>query len=305
MAGLDVQNAHAGWLEVTATGAHPEALEDALLEAGAVAVTLTDAADVPILEPELGTHPTWPSTCVTGLFAADADEAAVLACVRACIPETDIGPWTASRLEDREWVRAWMDHYHPMQFGKRLWICPTGYETEMPADAVTVHLDPGLAFGTGTHPTTSLCLQWLDGMDCSGRDVLDMGCGSGVLAVAAARLGAAHVDGVDIDPQAVRATCENARRNQVDVQAYLPDAQPDGDYDIVLSNILAAPLMVMAPALVARLRPGGHLVLAGLLETQAEDVIAAYAPLINLRIGAVQDGWARLQGQLDQTPPSR
>lgn len=294
-----MQTAQAGWLEVTATGADPEALEDALLEAGALAVTLTDAADVPILEPELGTHPTWPSTCVTGLFAADADEAAVLAAVQATIPETEMGPWTASRLEDREWVRAWMDHYHPMQFGDRLWICPTGHEAEMPSNAVTIHLDPGLAFGTGTHPTTSLCLQWLDGMDCQGRDVLDMGCGSGVLAVAAARLGAAHVDGVDIDPQAVRATQENAQRNGVNLRACLPDAQPDGDYDIVLANILAAPLMVMAPALIGRLRAGGHIVLAGLLETQADEVIAAYAPLIRLRIGAVQDGWARLQGQLD------
>ena len=136
-------------------------------------------------------------------------------------------------------------------------------------------------------------------MDCQGRDVLDMGCGSGVLAVAAARLGAAHVDGVDIDPQAVRATQENAQRNGVNLRACLPDAQPDGDYDIVLANILAAPLMVMAPALIGRLRAGGHIVLAGLLETQADEVIAAYAPLIRLRIGAVQDGWARLQGQLD------
>ena len=135
MAGLGTSR---GWLEITATGADAEALEDALLDAGALAVTLTDAADVPILEPELGTHPTWPSTCVTGLFGADADESQVLESVRTLIPETEIGPWSASRLEDRQWVRAWLDHYHPMTFGERLWICPTGREADIPADAVGV-----------------------------------------------------------------------------------------------------------------------------------------------------------------------
>ncbi|MCK5857775.1 50S ribosomal protein L11 methyltransferase [Abyssibacter sp.] len=298
MAGLGTSR---GWLEITATGADAEALEDALLDAGALAVTLTDAADVPILEPELGTHPTWPSTCVTGLFGADADESQVLESVRTLIPETEIGPWSASRLEDRQWVRAWLDHYHPMTFGERLWICPTGREADIPADAVAVHLDPGLAFGTGTHSTTALCLRWLDGMACEGTSVLDMGCGSGVLAVAAARLGASRIDGVDIDPQAVQATRDNAQRNAVTVQAWLPkDAPTDSRYDIVIANILAAPLITMAPALAARLRPGGHLVLAGLLESQAEDVIAAYAPYLPLRIGAVHDGWARLQGHIDK-----
>lgn len=306
MAGLDPSGQRAGWLEVTATGADPEALEDALLEAGALAVTLTDAADVPILEPELGTHPTWPSTCVTGLFGADADEHAVLRSVRAQIPETDVGPWTASRLEDRQWVRAWLDHYHPMRFGQRLWICPTGREADIPAGAIAVHLDPGLAFGTGTHPTTDLCLRWLDATDCSGLVVLDMGCGSGVLGVAAARLGAARVDGVDIDPQAVTATRDNATRNGVEVHACLPaDASSDARYDIVLANILAAPLITLAPALVAKLKPGGHLVLAGLLESQVDSVVDAYAPYMQMRIGAVHDGWARLQGQIDISSPRR
>lgn len=295
----------AGWLQVAATGAKPDALEDALLAAGALAVTLTDAADVPILEPELGTHPTWPTTTVTGLFAADADESAVMATVRSEVPATELGGWAATRLEDRDWVRAWMDTFRPMRFGQRLWICPSGMDAELPSDAVVIHLDPGLAFGTGTHPTTDLCLQWLDaaGDQVTGCSVLDMGCGSGVLAVAAGRLGASLIDAVDIDPQAVTASADNARRNHVDLQAMLPDApRRRATYDIVFANILAGPLIDMAGDLATQLHPGGHLVLAGLLDTQVDAVTAAYAAHgIDLRIGAMQQPWVRLQGQATPT----
>lgn len=296
-----------GWLQVTATGADPQALEDALEQAGALAVTLTDAADVPILEPELGTHPTWPATTVTGLFAADADETAVLATVQATIPATDLGGWVATRLEDRDWVRAWMDAFRPMRFGQRLWICPSGMDAAVSEDAVIVHLDPGLAFGTGTHPTTDLCLQWLDqaslASDIRGASVLDMGCGSGVLAVAAGCLGAGLIDAVDIDPQAVTATRDNAARNGVDLQAMTVDApRRQAAYDIVFANILAGPLIDMAGSLTAAVAPGGHLILAGLLDSQVDDVCAAYASHgVDLRVGAAQTPWTRLQAHLPRT----
>lgn len=287
-----------GWLELTACHPDVELLEEALFAAGAVSVTLTDAADSPILEPALGTHPTWPDTHVTGLFAGHANEQHVRSAVLAAVPDAVL---TARRVEDRDWVRAWMDDYTPMRFGRRLWVCPAGMAVPQSAqgeDAVVITLDPGLAFGTGTHPTTAMCLAWLDAAPLAGARVLDYGCGSGILAIAAARLGAAQVVATDIDPQALTATRDNAGRNGVTVDTCLPDALPTGrSFDIVLANILAGPLAELAPRLTAHLVPGGHLTLAGLLDTQAAELTARYAPAVPLQVGARNGQWMRLDGQ--------
>ena len=188
-----------------------------------------------------------------------------------------------------------MDDYQPMQFGKRLWVCPAGMEAAQSApDAVVLRLDPGLAFGTGTHPTTAMCLEWLDGQSLHGKRVLDYGCGSGILAIAAALLGAGQVAATDIDPQALTATADNAARNGVTVSTHAVESVPDERYDIVLANILAGPLCALAPALLERLAPGGQLVLAGLLNAQVDAVIAAYAPQVQLLRGAQRNEWVRL-----------
>lgn len=285
----------AAWLQITAHSAEPEALDEALFTAGAVSVTLTDAADTPILEPALGTHPTWPETLVIGLFPATTDAAAALAIVQQLAPGAVL---QASQLEDRDWVRAWMDDYQPMCFGQRLWVCPAGMQVEgATPDAVVLQLDPGVAFGTGTHPTTAMCLQWLDGQNLRGKRVLDYGCGSGILAIAAALLGAEHVAATDIDPQALAATADNAQRNGVVVACHEVNDLPAARYDVVLANILAGPLCALAPRLLQQLDDGGHLVLAGLLDAQVDAVVAAYAASLHLRPGGQQGDWVRLDGQ--------
>lgn len=283
------------WLQITALGADPDILDEALFAAGALSVTLTDAADTPILEPALGTHPTWPDTVVVGLFEATANADQAMALVRQLAPDAHL---QAAPLEDRDWVRAWMDDFQPMRFGTRLWVCPAGMHTGMAGnDAVRLRLDPGLAFGTGTHPTTAMCLQWLDAQDLRGKRVLDYGCGSGILAIAAALLGAEHVAATDIDPQALTATADNAARNGVEVATSTLDALPDQRYDIVLANILAGPLCTLAPNLLQQLGDGGELVLAGLLADQVGAVQAAYADQLPLQTGAQDGDWVRLQGR--------
>lgn len=281
------------WLQITARGADPDILDEALFAAGALSVTLTDAADTPILEPALGTHPTWPDTVVVGLFEATVNANQAMALVRQLAPESDLH---AAPLEDRDWVRAWMDDFQPMRFGARLWVCPAGMNTAGD-DAVRLRLDPGLAFGTGTHPTTAMCLQWLDAQDLRGKRVLDYGCGSGILAIAAALLGAEHLAATDIDPQALTATADNAARNGVAVASFTVDALPEQRHDIVLANILAGPLCALAPKLLALLDEGGALVLAGLLADQVGEVQAAYADHVRLQIGAQNGDWVRLQGR--------
>lgn len=287
--------AGAHWLQITARGADPDAIDEALFAAGAVAVTLTDAADTPILEPALGTHPTWPDTVVVGLFTATTDADAAMRVVRALAPDASL---QAAQLEDRDWVRAWMDDFRPMQFGERLWVCPADMTADdASSDAVMLRLDPGLAFGTGTHPTTAMCLQWLDGQSLRGKRVLDYGCGSGILAIAAALLGAEHVAATDIDPQALTATADNAARNGVAVHCHSLAGLPAATYDIVLANILAGPLCALAPQLLAQLAADGQLVLAGLLADQTTEVRTAYAAQIDLTAGAQDGDWVRLDGQ--------
>jgi ribosomal protein L11 methyltransferase len=288
------------WIQLTleAGDQDPEQLSDFLLAAGAQSVTFLDAADQPIFEPDPGDTPLWTETRVVALF----DDAQRLEPVRLALADR-FGAAAAARieletLEDRDWERAWMDHFQPMRFGQHLWVVPTGMAPPEDASAVVLDLDPGLAFGTGTHPTTALCLQWLDGHPPRGRTVLDFGCGSGILAIAALKLGAAHALGTDIDDQALWASRENAVRNGVAerLALYRPEALPDTPVDLLLANILANPLIQLAPRLAALVRPGGQLLLSGILAEQADAVMAAYAPWIRFDPVMEQEGWVCLAG---------
>ncbi len=276
----------------------PEQLEEALLAVGALAVTLTDEGDDPLLEPPPGTTPLWPHTRVTGLFAADRDLAEVEHQLRQQLDAAPLLLLEHHVLEERDWVRAWLDDFKPMRFGDRLWVCPS---TLTPPDpqAVNLRLDPGLAFGTGTHPTTALCLTWLDSAPVAQQRVLDYGCGSGILAIAAALLGAQQVQVVDIDPQALLACAQNAEHNQVAgrLSAVDADTLDQDSVDILLANILAAPLIALAPRFTGWLAPGGWLVLSGILPSQAAAVQSAYTPTVRFAPVQEQDGWVVLVGR--------
>lgn len=289
------------WLQIDCVTRAPEALEEAFWAAGALAVTLQDAADQPILEPAPGTTPLWPELRLTGLFTQDSEPRLIRQRIAVALGGTP--PLLRTQLlEDRVWVREWLKHFRPTCFGRRLWIVPA--EAALSAaqsthEAIVLRLDPGLAFGTGAHPTTALCLEWLDGAELTAQRVLDYGCGSGVLAIAALLLGAAAADALDLDPQALQATAANARANQVREKLKLVDAGElqEQHYDLVLANILSGPLLQLAPALCRCLRVGGQLVLSGLLESQAAEVRAAYEPQIHWEPAATQAGWVRLSGR--------
>lgn len=289
------------WLQLTYDSSRDQApdLEDALLELGAASVTLQDNADEPVLEPGVGERPLWSETRVVALFPADTDLDPVRLGMMARFPA--LGAGEASELADQVWERAWIDAFHPMQFGRRLWICPSWTEIDADADTVVLKLDPGLAFGTGTHATTALCLQWLDEQPLAGCTVIDYGCGSGILAIAALLLGAERAVGVDIDPQALVASRDNARRNGIADERfalYTPETAPrDMTADVLVANILAGPLQTMAPRLINHTRPGGRLALSGLVEAQCEPVMSAYRPACEFDPPALQDGWARLSGR--------
>ena len=285
------------WIELAVASRYPEFAEEVLLGCGALSVTMLDAADVPVLEPLPGEPPLWPATITKGLFTAGTDLDAGRAALAEQLPDGETAGTEILNVEDRDWVRAWLDHAEAMQFGERLWICPTGCEVTA-ADAVIVHLDPGLAFGTGTHPSTSMCLDWLSLNEVSAKTVLDYGCGSGVLAIAALKLGAARALAIDIDPQAITATLDNAATNQVAERITCAgiDHAPSEQYDIVLANILARPLIELAATLAAATKAGGRVVLAGLLERQAADVRAAYAPWFDFEADGQRDGWNRISG---------
>jgi ribosomal protein L11 methyltransferase len=291
-----------GWLQLrlASTRADAGALEQALLDAGALSVTLQDAGDEPVLEPGVGETPLWRDLVVTGLFRADTPMDPVLETLRP-LPGGESAQ--VEILEDKDWTREWMQHYRPMRFGAGLWICPSWLQPPEP-DAVNLLLDPGLAFGTGTHPTTALCLEALSGMPLAGSRVVDYGCGSGILAIAAARLGAATVLAVDNDPQALSATRDNASRNAV-APHQLSVAAP-GDYDhgawagsadLVVANILAGPLAALSRELCALLSPGGTLLMAGLLETQMQELVDHYAPTLTLAERSRRDEWVCLAGK--------
>ena len=288
------------WLQVRLAISPEQAqtYEDALLEVGAVSVTFMDAEDQPIFEPDLGTTPLWSHTHLLALFEADTDADAVFAHLHlltgAALPEHQ-----AEVIADQDWERSWMDNFQPMRFGQRLWIVPSWHAAPEP-DAVNLLLDPGLAFGTGTHPTTALCLEWLDGQDLQGCNLLDFGCGSGILAIAALLLGAKQAVGTDIDYQAIEASRDNAERNGIDASRlplYLPEQLPAEQADVVVANILAGPLVALAPQITSLVKPGGRLALSGILAEQGEDVAAAYADAFDLDPLCIRDGWVRISGR--------
>ena len=264
---------------------------------GAVAVTMEDAGDEPMLESAPGETPLWQATRITGLFEGDTDADSLRSTINQALAADVSRHLVLERLADQDWERAWMDQFHPMQFGRRLWIRPSGNTITQP-DAVIVDLDPGLAFGTGTHPTTALCLRWLDGQDLHGRTVIDFGCGSGVLGIAALKLGAARVVAVDHDPQAVLATRDNAARNAVDdrIEVLHSDGFADHNADLVMANILANVLITLAPKIQRLVKPGGTLVMSGVLQAQADDVMRAYADSLDFRAIQTQDDWVLLHG---------
>jgi ribosomal protein L11 methyltransferase len=272
------------------------AAEEAAFACGASAVTFVDARDEPVLEPAPGELRLWADTRVTCLFAEHADPEGLTRSLGAALA-IDPRDIRAERIADREWERVWLKDFHALRFGERLWVCPNHERVSAP-DAVVVALDPGLAFGTGTHPSTALCLEYLDAHLARGARVIDYGCGSGVLGIAAARLGAAEVHAFDIDPQALIATTDNALANGVTGTLRVHSAEADlpGQADMVLANILAAPLCELAPRFAELLCPGGTVVLAGLMQHQAADVTAAYAAWFDVVRCGERDDWVCLAG---------
>jgi len=267
--------------------------ERAMEELGAMAVTSRDAGDHPVLEPAPGETPLWPRVRVTGLYDARRRRSELEAGLWQQLGETLDADWQA--LETRDWSRAWMDRFEVQRFGRRLAIVPS--HLDAPDDATCpVFLDPGLAFGTGTHPTTALCLERLEALDLDGAAILDYGCGSGILAIAALKLGAARAVGVDIDPQALVATRENARRNGVEDRLEAVGTEHlTGTFDVVVANILAGPLVALADPLSERCRPGGRLLLSGLLVAQADPVSAAYGERFGPFRRASREDWLLLE----------
>jgi len=275
----------------------PERVEGALIEFGALSVTLTDGGDEPLLEPAPGEMPLWTDTRITALFDAGLDLDKLPHHLMTALDMDELPVFKTETLADRPWEREWLKDFGPMRFGERLWIVPG--DMECPADdAVIVRLDPGLAFGTGTHATTALCLEWLDGLDLVGKTVFDFGCGSGILGIAALRLGAASVEALDIDLQAVTATRQNATMNGVAnrMQAGTELAAAGRQFDIVVANILAGTLIEQADRIIAATAGGGRLALSGILSAQIELVRDAYGEHVSFTSPVISDGWAMLSG---------
>lgn len=284
-------------IKIRTTNSFSDAVAELLEQLGALAVSYTDAEDSPILEPKPGERRLWPNTEVTGLLDKGTDPEPILAKLKAILG--DHIPMAATHLEDKNWIRAWMDQFKPLKFGSHLWICPSWLKVEE-ENSVVVMLDPGLAFGTGTHPTTALCLGYLDSLDLKDKLVLDYGCGSGILAIAALKLGAKKAMGVDIDEQALQASLENAKRNDVadklelimgtDKKLDLPKSE------ITVANILAGPLAQLEPIIADLTASGGLLALSGILTEQADEVMEAYSKDFVMNKVKDKDGWALLTG---------
>ncbi len=274
-----------------------EPLSNAFMEVNAASVTFQDAKDQPIYEPELGTTPIWKLAKVVGLFDAEVDSQSIIQQLTQYIPDIPAHAYKVEQLEDKDWIRAWMDQFKPMLFGDNLWIVPSWSQPPKP-DAVNLMLDPGLAFGTGTHPTTSLCLTWLDRHSPKDLSVIDYGCGSGILALAAQKFQAASVAGTDIDPQAITASQQNAERNQEHIEFALVENFSPPPCDLLIANILAGPLKQLATEFDRLLKPNGTLVLSGLLAKQADELIAHYQTFgIELTTFEQQEEWGLLAGQ--------
>lgn len=289
------------WQQITchSTLAHRDTISDTFEAAGAASVTYQDAEDQPVLEPAPGETPMWDDLLITALFPIDDDLDPIMLELQLNKAAWGIQSITLEKLEDQEWVRAWMDNFHPMQFGDNLWVYPSWHD-KPEGDGAKILLDPGLAFGTGTHPTTALCLEWLgQHQSLKGKTVLDYGCGSGILALAALMLGAEKVVATDIDPQALIATQDNAQRNGIAegvIHTCYPDEMPQEQFDIVLANILAGPLVQLAPTIAQYLSPEGDLVLSGILAEQADNIRQAYDPLLVSSHIEQQEDWIRLSG---------
>jgi ribosomal protein L11 methyltransferase len=295
-----VSTSASAWTEVTIAVTRQAAAqaETALEELGALAVTLEDGEDDPVLEPGPGETPLWPTVQVRGLFESGVDRGRVMDLLQTVPGAGRPGNLRWRDVGDQDWERAWMDRFEPMKFGRKLWIVPGGMSVAHDPANVEIQLDPGLAFGTGTHPTTALCLQWLDGQELDGRTVVDFGCGSGILGIAAALKGASRVVCVDNDPQALEATVMNAGRNQCNdrISCHLPEDSPAAAASLVLANILAQPLIDLSPRLLDLLEPGGDIVLSGILEEQVSLVAEAYQACLRTLSVEILDGWARIHG---------
>ena len=289
------------WLQLTleATHSNSEHLSDLLSQAGAAAVTMQDAKDDPIYEPPVGSTPLWDQLLLTGLFEADIDMNGVLSFIKTQygeIPGHSINP-----LEDKDWTRVWMDDFKPMQFGQRVWICPS-WHTPPDPDAINIMLDPGMAFGTGTHPTTALCLNWLDENYEQPVDVIDYGCGSGILGIAANLLGSEQVYAVDLDPQALIATQANAEKNHVadKINTFsVPEFKKQYSQlqcPLLLANILAGPLVELSEMLASHVLPGGRIILSGILAEQADKISTAYQPWFHIDEIKQKEDWIRIVG---------
>ncbi|MDX1676557.1 50S ribosomal protein L11 methyltransferase [Arsukibacterium sp.] len=285
-------------LRVTTTEDKAEQVSDMLQGWGAQAVSFVDAEDTPIYEPMPGEVIYWTNTVVVGLFDAEHPMEPVIRKLQQVAFFKDKLQYKLEQLEDKDWEREWMDNFHPIKFGQRLWVCPSWRDIPDPS-AVNVMLDPGLAFGTGTHPTTALCMQWLDEHIKPEQTVVDFGCGSGILGIAALKLGAKRVVGIDIDPQAIEASAANAKRNNVSgqIELYLPKDQPRLQADVVVANILAGPLAQLSNIISGYVKSGGLLALSGILQSQAQNVIDAYSDEFSFDPIAEQDEWVRLSAR--------
>jgi ribosomal protein L11 methyltransferase len=287
------------WHQLSVISNEPTAphIADFFSDLGAVSVTYMDAEDEPVYEPAIGETKIWSNTQIIALYELDADPASIKAQVITQFNKHPLHSWQYDEIGDQAWERAWMEYYHPMKFADRLWVCPTDQQQHEP-NTVCLILDPGLAFGTGTHPTTALCLEWLASQDLTGKTVIDFGCGSGILAVAAVLLGAKVAHAVDIDPQAITATESNALKNNVadKIHCYLPEDFPALQADIVLANILAKPLIELSEFISSLVVSGGDLVLSGILYEQADSVIDAYQNNIAMNPLTQQEDWIRLSG---------
>ncbi|OOF70774.1 50S ribosomal protein L11 methyltransferase [Rodentibacter caecimuris] len=288
------------WLQLrlNSTAQLAEQISDYLTDIGAVSITFMDSQDTPIFEPLPGETRLWGNTDIMALFDAETDMQQIVKLLRQAHILSTESPYKIEQIEDKDWEREWMDNFHPMQFGKRLWICPSWREIP-DENAVNVMLDPGLAFGTGTHPTTALCLEWLDSLDLQDKTVIDFGCGSGILAIAALKLGAKSAVGIDIDPQAIIASRNNAEQNGVSdrLQLFLSEQKPTNlQADVVVANILAGPLKELSPIISQLVKPNGALGLSGILETQSQSICEAYTQSFTLDPVAVREEWCRITG---------
>lgn len=282
-------------VKINVKAAYAEEVGDVLSDFEAQAVTFLDAKDTPMYEPKPGEVMLWPDTQVIGLYDAQDDISHVISHLKETFSKDTQIECVIDQLEDKDWEREWMENFHPMQFGRRLWICPSWRDVPDPS-AVNIMLDPGLAFGTGTHPTTALCLEWLDQADLQGKTVVDFGCGSGILAIAALLLGAKEVIGIDIDPQAIQASRDNAERNSVSdrLSLYLPENQPCIQADIVIANVLAAPLKELSDTISEFCAKDGYLVMSGILAEQAISVMNVYDQKFKFSPVKQQGEWIRL-----------